>query len=189
MRERLGGGSFSTINKLLREYRDQAEKARAAKSQLSEGVTRVIHDAVARASTILEAESHARVEAISKASAESQHKLKRELDEAVREIDRLEAALEAADQARKVALDGQANAEKRETEAQGRVREMEGRIESLGALLESTKSEAKAELERERDQAEKAVAKTQAAIEEAAELRGQLKALTTRDGPGRTKAK
>jgi len=81
------------------------------------------------------------------------------------------------------------SAEKSETEAQGRLREMEGRIESLGALLESTKSEAKAELEREREQAQNAASKAQAALEEAAELRGQVKALSARDGSSRAKAK
>lgn len=177
VRERLGGGSFTTINKFLRNYRESMEKAQATKSKLSDGVARVIHEAVARAATIQEAESNARVDAVSRAASEAQQKLKRELDEAVHEIGKLESALEVAESTKTKALRAQADAEHRETEAQGRLREMVGRIESLTALLESVKSDAKDELAREREQVRESAERARAAIEEAAELRGQLKAL------------
>ena len=96
--------------------------------------------------------------------------------EAVQEIGRWEAALDAVESAKVRALSAQASAEKCNTEAQGRLREMKGRIESLMALLDSFKSDAKDGIARERRQARESAAKARAAIEEAAELSGQLKA-------------
>ncbi|EAQ97020.1 DNA-binding protein [Congregibacter litoralis] len=93
VRDRICGGSYSTISKLLREYIEAAEHANAVTSELPEAVSRVIHDAIVRVANALDIESRERVDAVVRSATEKQQKMRGELDAASREIERLEQAL------------------------------------------------------------------------------------------------
>lgn len=170
VRAALGGGSFTTISEALKVWREEQEAEHAlvhvdlpdsVADRMEAATASLWQAAVEEAERRLTAERDALAEAREAAAAEVAEAkeavttLEREADAAAQQIERLTAAL--------------ADAEARAKKAEAGERETAARLES-----------ATREITTANDRASKAQDKAEAALIEAAELRGQLTALSAK---------
>lgn len=175
VRERVGGGSYSTISKLLKQYMEARQEADAKASELPEVAARVIRDAIARVAHALDTESSHRVESVARAYSEKHQQIQSELEAADKEIARLEQDLAACEKAKLAEIEARSAAEKRSAELTGRLKAKEEQLESLSSRLDTDRREHRLELAEERERTREAEGRARAAEEIAAQLRGQLR--------------
>lgn len=170
VRAALGGGSFTTIGEALKTWRDtqstehelaQIDLPSSVRERLESSTAALWSAAIAEAERRLNAERDALAEAREQAEAataearEAVATLEIEAEQQQQQIDELRATLAAAEQ---------------------RAQRAEVGEQAAQARLESTARE----ITNAEKRAEKAQAKAEKALEEAAELRGKLSALTSK---------
>lgn len=167
VRGEIGGGSLRDISPALRQWREHQQAAEAAVSLIPAEMTAVVERAAGLIWTEAERRAGEQVAAIRAKAAEHVAELESERDDALNDIARLEGQLSESGKL----LD----AVRTELSAAN------ARAERAEAVVETGKAE-KARLAAEVEQAGKSVEKAREgerlAREEAAELRGQIKALS-----------
>jgi chromosome segregation ATPase len=166
VRGEIGGGSLRDISPALRQWREQQQAAEAAVSLIPAEMTAVVERAAGLIWTEAERRAGEQVAAIRAKAAEHVAEVESERDDALNDIARLEGQLsESAKTLEATRADlSVANA----------------RAERAEALVDSGKTEAsrlQAEIALSGKSVEKARENERLAREEAAELRGQVKAL------------
>ncbi len=200
VRAKLGGGSFTTINKVLGEVLAQRQSQAAEVSEVPADLIDIGQRAVASIYAAVQRQANAKIEALEADARKQIDAANRARAEAALEIERLEREGEQAAEAlaaeQKANQDALARAERAEATAQASKAEIErlthrltateaerGKIDKERADLERRLAKAEvsaeaasADLQKVRQDLERAREGERRARDEAAELRGQLKA-------------
>jgi hypothetical protein len=164
VREKLGGGSYSTINGLLQEWTSLRRSETARARELPADIEALAHDLAIKAASEIYARvvesSAAQIAAVREDAVAKVAEAQDQVADAVEEVARLETMLETADRERASTRADAADALIRATSAEGQVIAQGNEIARLAESLTAVQMEQR--------QAESA----------AAELRGQLTAST-----------
>ena len=194
VRAKIGGGSFTTINKLLGEVLAQRQTQVAQVSDLPPDLLEVgqravasIYASVQRSATdkiaVIEAEARKNIDAANHARAEAALEIERLEGEGEQSAEALATAQKAAQEAlaRAERAEATAAAERSEIERVEseikRLRHEQEQLQKQFATADASLKATQADLQRTRQDADRAREQEQRARDEAAELRGQLKAL------------
>ncbi len=201
VRAKLGGGSFTTISKVLSEVLAQRQTQATQVSEVPADLVEIgqrsvaaIYAAVQRQATakieLIEADARKQIDAANHARAEAAleiERLEREGEQAAETLaatqKALQDALSRAERAEATAAAERAEIERVESEVK-RLRQEQEQLQRQFATADASLKATQTDLQRMRQESTLAREQEQRARDEAAELRGQLKALA---GEGKKK--